>query len=267
MTLNTSMKERQVDAGGVIYREGDAGDAVFILQAGEVEILRDSDDEAVRLAVLQRGAIFGEMGVLRDKPRSTTVRALSDCTMIVLSKAEFLAAFGGEDSLALQLIRMLCGRLLKADEFIMEHQAPLSDVAVSKIGRLRLVASAPPVKTQIGLDGIEISALPFRIGCHAQADRGASVSDRQLLLRSPGNFQVAGQHLIIENQDGHLIARDLGSHLGTLVNGVRIAHFERQAEADLNFGSNDVQLGSIDSPYRFQIIVEAANGGQSSLFE
>ena len=106
-----TMKERRVAAGGVIYREGDPGDAVLVIREGEVEVLRETDGETVRLAVLRRGAIFGETGVLRDKPRSTTVRALGEVKMIALSKADFLAAFGGENSLALPLLRMLCERL------------------------------------------------------------------------------------------------------------------------------------------------------------
>ena len=110
MTQSKSKNERQIEAGGLIYREGDPGDAVFVIQEGEVEILRETNGEVVRLAVLSRGAIFCEMGVLRDKPRSTTVRALQETKMIVLSKPDFLDAFGDENnSLALRLLRMLCG--------------------------------------------------------------------------------------------------------------------------------------------------------------
>ena len=90
MANRRTMKERQVAAGGVIYREGDPGNAVFVVQEGEVEILRETDGETLRLAVLRRGAIFGEMGVLRDKPRSTTVRALSETKMIALPEEGLL---------------------------------------------------------------------------------------------------------------------------------------------------------------------------------
>ena len=58
--------------------------------------------------------------------------------------------------------------------------------------------------------------------------------------------------------DGRLMVRDLGSYLGTVVNGTRIAHFEQSASADLLFGDNSVQTGGLDSAYRFRIIVERA---------
>ncbi|HJN59682.1 MAG TPA: cyclic nucleotide-binding domain-containing protein, partial [Alphaproteobacteria bacterium] len=61
MTQSKSKNERQIEAGGLIYREGDPGDAVFVIQEGEVERLRETNGEVVRLAVLSRGAIFGEM--------------------------------------------------------------------------------------------------------------------------------------------------------------------------------------------------------------
>jgi len=261
------MKERQVENGSVIYREGDAGDAVFILQEGEVEILRQAKGEEVRLAVLRQGAIFGEIGVLRNKPRSTTVRALSNTRMIVLPRDEFIAAFGGENSLALKLIRMLCLRLLKADEQLLETHQTTTNTEISKIGRIRLLPDSPAVKTQIGSKGIEVCHLPYQIGCHGAADRRASVTATELLLRAEDDFQADDSHLTISNQNGHLVACDMDSHLGTLVNDVRIAHFEPDVKAVLCFGSNSVQLGSVDSPYRFRIIVEPADGKRSGLIE
>ncbi len=259
MTQSKSKNERQIEAGGVIYREGDPGDAVFVIQEGEVEILRETDGKAVRLAVLSRGSIFGEMGVLRDKPRSTTVRALQETKMIVLSKPDFLNAFGGEkDSLALRLLRMLCGRLMEADEHLLERQNPVTGTAIKKVGKILLLPDSHMIETQIGSRGIEITDLPYVIGCHTIADHRTNLAPAELLIRSPGNFQVSGKHVIIEDHNGFLVARDLGSHLGTLVNGVRVAYFEQEDEASLNFGDNGVQLGSIDSPFRFRMIVERA---------
>ena len=253
-----TMKERRVAAGGVIYREGDPGDAVLVIREGEVEVLRETDGETVRLAVLRRGAIFGETGVLRDKPRSTTVRALGEVKMIALSKADFLAAFGGENSLALPLLRMLCERLSRADDQLIEHQIFTTGARRDEVGRMRLLPASPEAEAQIGSDGIEIAGLPYRIGRHALADDKTSTSASELLLRCPGSSQVSPQHLAIEARDGRLVVRDLGSHLGSVVNGIRVAHFEQSEESDLRFGDNEVQLGGLDSPYLFRIIIERA---------
>ena len=58
MANSNMTKERQVPAGGVIYREGDPGNAVYVLQEGEVEILRETGGETQRLAVLQKAVPF-----------------------------------------------------------------------------------------------------------------------------------------------------------------------------------------------------------------
>lgn len=252
------MEERLIAADSVIYREGDAADAVFIVHAGKVDISRETEGETVSLANLGPGAIFGEMGVLRDRPRSTTVRAMDETTILVLPKAEFLDAFGGENSLALTLVRMLCARLSQADDEIVQHKISAGEVRLDRIGAIRLEPASPEVEPHIGRDGIEIADLPFRIGRHALADRRTSVSASSLTLRAPRSLQVALQHLSIEAGDGGLIVRDLGSHLGTMVNGIRAAHFEQSDECALHFGKNHLQLGGQDSPYRFWVTVERA---------
>lgn len=236
---------------------------MFVLEEGKVEILREVGGESVRLAILSQGAIFGEMGVLRDKPRSTTVRSLTDTKFVVLPKVDFLKAFGGKNSLALKLLRMLCGRLLKADEYILEHQdTKASNGIEKKFGKIRLLPASRAIEIQIGLDGIEITDFPYYIGRHIKSGRQTSVSETGLLFRSPENMPVAGRHLTIEERDSHLIARDLGSHLGTMVNGVRIADFEESMECALRFGDNEIQLGGIESPYKFRIIVDHASEGE-----
>jgi CRP-like cAMP-binding protein len=264
MANSNLTKERQVPAGGVIYRAGDPGNAVYVLQEGEVEILRETGGETQRVAVLRRGAIFGEMGVLRNKPRSTTVRALSETRMIALSKDDFLDSFGGENSLALPLLRMLCDRLSQAGNYNAAHQISTNDVRPHDVGRMRLLPASSNVEAQIGGDGIEISELPFRIGRHALADDRTSASETELLLRAPGSMQISPEHLIIQARDGRIVLRDLGSQVGTIVNGVLIAHFEQTDEVTLQFGDNEVQLGGLDSPYRFRIIIERVDEDEAA---
>jgi len=60
------------------------------------------------------------------------------------------------------------------------------------------------------------------------------------------------------------VVRDLESDLGTLVNGLRIAQFERSGAADLRFGENRIQAGGLESPYRFHVIVEREAAGTRS---
>lgn len=252
------MKETYHSAGEIIYREGDPGDSVYIIQDGQVEVLRDIDGENVCLAVLRKGAIFGEAGVLREKPRSTTTRALDAVSLVRISKETFLSTFRRDSPLALPLLRMLCDRLAQLDDRLPGGPIAGETARMDEVARIRLLPAGPEMETQIGSDGIEIGELPYRVGRQPRPGEPPHAASSELALRSQGSEQLSIRHFSIAEHDGVLVFQDLGSHLGTLVNGLRVAHFEQSDTAGLVFGENIVQAGGIESPYRFRVIVERA---------
>lgn len=257
------MKETNFRAGEIIYREGDPGDAVFILTKGEIEVLRDVDGKPVRLAVLRTGAIFGEMGAIRSKPRSTTVRTMGDVTLMTISAETFLSTFRRDNPLALSILQMLCERLLQADNRLMEQHIYVEGARADKVKVIRLLAASPEVESQIGSEGMTVGKLPFHVGRSALSGESAGANRAELMLHALAG-QMSPLQFAIEVHEGRLTVHDLGSHLGTLVNGVRIAHFERADMADLRFGENRIQAGGQESPYRFHVIVERKDSAAKS---
>ncbi len=82
-------------AGEALFRQGDASDVVYLIEEGEVEVLRElADGSTTTLAVLGPGRYIGELGPLLGLQRSATVRATSDCTLQVLSPQAFRAVVG-----------------------------------------------------------------------------------------------------------------------------------------------------------------------------
>ena len=75
--------------GAYVFREGDAGDAMYIIQEGEIEILQKSRKTEVRLAVLEEGDFFGEMAILEDQPRVASARAAGDCALLRIDASTF----------------------------------------------------------------------------------------------------------------------------------------------------------------------------------
>ncbi|MEX2269069.1 MAG: cyclic nucleotide-binding domain-containing protein, partial [Acidimicrobiia bacterium] len=69
----------------VVFQQGDASDALYVIQEGRIAIAAQSGDgrESV-LAVLEDGALFGELPLFDDEPRSADARALTDSTVIEL---------------------------------------------------------------------------------------------------------------------------------------------------------------------------------------
>lgn len=110
-------RPRQFAAGEVVFSEGDQGDALFVLQRGEVEVvMRAPGDGAEKaLAVLAPPASFGEMSLVDREVRSATVRARTECIALQLT-AENFTAFRkrSRDGFTLFLVnvaRVLSGRL------------------------------------------------------------------------------------------------------------------------------------------------------------
>lgn len=78
-----------VAAGGVLIRQGDPADAFYVVSSGSFEVVQQVEDGEVRLAEVGPGATLGEIGLLDDRPRSATVRALTDAEVVRLDRATF----------------------------------------------------------------------------------------------------------------------------------------------------------------------------------
>ena len=77
----------EIEQGGEIFHEGEAGAFMCIVNSGKVSILKtDHDGENVGIATLQAGRAFGEMAVLDGERRSATCVAETECTLLTLSK-------------------------------------------------------------------------------------------------------------------------------------------------------------------------------------
>lgn len=101
------VRPREVSAGEFVFREGDAGDRLYIVHDGAVEVLKErplGDHE--RLAVRRGGEALGELSLLSDAPRSVSVRAVEHTRLLEIDRAGFDELLGGE-SMAVRLMRGL----------------------------------------------------------------------------------------------------------------------------------------------------------------
>jgi CRP/FNR family transcriptional regulator, cyclic AMP receptor protein len=101
---------RTVPAGTVIFEEGDAGQEMFGVISGEVELrLRNG-----RVLILGPDDIFGEMALVDSSPRSATAVAVAETTLAVVDRRRFLFLVGETPSFALQVMSNLAERLRAA---------------------------------------------------------------------------------------------------------------------------------------------------------
>ena len=82
---------RHFRPGDVILRQGEIGDQFYIIESGEVEILREEPGKAdQRLGIRSAGTSFGEIALLKGVPRTATVRCLTSVDVIMLARHNFL---------------------------------------------------------------------------------------------------------------------------------------------------------------------------------
>ncbi|WP_172806050.1 cyclic nucleotide-binding domain-containing protein [Bradyrhizobium erythrophlei] len=104
------IRELQLKAGDILFRAGDAGDALYIVARGTVEVLTDTTTEsktaAGPIAVLGAGHTFGEMSLLSGGPRTATIRAAEDSGLLKIGREDFeeLVAADGELARAVKRI-------------------------------------------------------------------------------------------------------------------------------------------------------------------
>jgi CRP/FNR family transcriptional regulator, cyclic AMP receptor protein len=109
-------------AGSVLFRKGDAGGAMYLIEGGRVRIhLHDRDGVEVTLAELAAGDFFGEMSILDGKPRSATATVAEDARLAVLSRTHFHEFVRGNPDLAVSMLAALTERLRHTDEMLRQR--------------------------------------------------------------------------------------------------------------------------------------------------
>jgi CRP-like cAMP-binding protein len=109
---------REFRAGDVLFREGERGEVMYVIQSGLVQLLKRVGDEERPLATLGRGEFLGEMAILNEKPRTATAVVLEDARCLVIDGKTLEAMITKSPEIAMRLIKKLAGRLDSADELI-----------------------------------------------------------------------------------------------------------------------------------------------------
>lgn len=99
-----------LEAGEVMFREGDEGDHAFVITEGELEILKTSGTREILLAVRRPGEMIGEMALLQAAPRSATVRVRRDARLICIPKAALDGLLATSPSAARGLFNVILKR-------------------------------------------------------------------------------------------------------------------------------------------------------------
>src|SRR5438270_5975371 len=121
--LRSLLDAEQRPTGSPLFRAGDAGDAMYLIEEGRVRIhIRDADGDDVTLAELARGDFFGEMAILDGKPRSASATIVEDARLAVLQRDDFLGFVRRSPEVSLKMLAAITTRLRKTDD-LLRHRA------------------------------------------------------------------------------------------------------------------------------------------------
>jgi ATP-binding cassette, subfamily B, bacterial HlyB/CyaB len=145
--LASHMTECFLRTGDTVFEQGQAGDAFFVVVSGRARVVaKDSANREVSLAVLKRGDHFGELALLLDVPRSSTVRAADDLVLLRLDRPEFVKALTDHPELRVALERYLkefaIRDFLKRFTALGSVPAPLLRQIVEQLEELNVAAGA-----------------------------------------------------------------------------------------------------------------------------
>jgi len=102
--------------GEVLFREGEAGDAMYMIRAGRMAVLRGSYDEPLILGYRDAGEVIGEMALIDDLPRSATVVAVDEAQLLRITREDFKHLLEESSMIDRNLMHKLSIRLRAADD-------------------------------------------------------------------------------------------------------------------------------------------------------
>jgi CRP-like cAMP-binding protein len=115
-------------AGDELCREGDVGDAAYIILSGEAEVLVDTPRGPLAVATLTRNDIIGEIAVLCDVPRTASVKALTDLETLKVSKDNFFHLMTQFPQIGIQVMSELAARLHHTTQALTSARARLAEL-------------------------------------------------------------------------------------------------------------------------------------------
>jgi len=263
-------------AGSVVFREGDAGADMFIIESGQVDILRKArGDEPV--ASLGPGDFFGEMAMLEDQPRFAGAIARSNVRALRVERSAFTDMLKQNVEIAVRIMRKLAARQRRAEQRAQD--------ALAELGRLKSAAPVAAAPREPARRAAPVEAKPAEEPARtvppppppppAQNLALRHVASGQVLLFEPDrneflvgrpdpvtgtqpeinlgpfdmNRTLSRRHAKILREGGlYSVREEVGTTNGTFVNGERIktgTAVVLKPRDRLRFGSIEVELISV----------------------
>jgi ABC-type multidrug transport system ATPase subunit/CRP-like cAMP-binding protein len=208
LSVAGALEQVDLRAGEPVFREGEDGDAMYIIAHGQARAVSDAATEKVIFAHLGPGEFFGEMSLMTGEPRSAAVIATTDLSLLRLRKAHFEALLDKHPDVSEEIAEVLMGRVQRGNQFRFQNEAFPS-------------FTLTPERASVAI--------------------GRS-DDNDLVIADP---RLASHHARIQRADGHWKIEDLGTQAGTYVNRRRVREAVLTDGDEIWVGTNRVFLDGL----------------------
>ena len=272
-----------VSAGSFVFREGDTGSDMYIIESGSVEVLRGARG-STPIATLGPGDFFGEMAILEDQPRFAAVRAVSASRLLRVDRAAFADMLRENFEIAVRIMRKLVARLRRTEELL---QATQSELDLLKRGEVRppsnphvafppretvradlskpRASTATPSRSVPTIDPSKLGKSIKLVHVESGSEFALSATKAEMLIGRPDPVtgvlpeinlgpldtqrSLSRRHAKIVNEGGLMFLREeVGTTNGTFVNGERISTGQARPLAvgdTLRFGSVELKVETL----------------------
>src|ERR687886_456789 len=148
--LLSNAVKHEYPPGRAVVMEDSWGNAIYFVVSGWVKVRRLSNDRAVSMAILGRGAFFGEMAILDESPRSNDVLALSPVRLLSVTAQRFIQTLFKDPQLHHRMLQLMVRRLRLTNIRIQRrHQPPAVKLANTLVGLAQSYGQSTEKGTEI----------------------------------------------------------------------------------------------------------------------
>jgi hypothetical protein len=236
-------------AGEFVFKQGDNGTDMYLIEEGQIELLVDRDGTNRQLAVLDVGDFFGDLSLLEGTPRDTSARALSTYRLVKLDRGAFEQVVQENVAIAIRMIQILSHRLRDAQEVPL-HAAVRQPLPAPALEAIQSGAPGAVVRDAWLVhpsSGAEFRLAEGRDSTMGRMDRTTRVAPDVDLAGVDTERTLSRRHAkILRKTEGLFLKEEDGVRNGTFVNGSRLSP---GAEVRLKHG-DQIRLGRVELVFR-----------------
>lgn len=203
--LESELELVWIQGGQTLFRQGDPGDALYLVVTGKMRVLNEDAGDAQALAEIGRGGAVGEMALIDGQPRSATVVAARDSQLAKLSKSGFERLASGRQALLMILVRKLVSRARESAAGAKPHPPAVNAITVASLGPLksasldgfanRLSAAFSQIGRTVRVDG---AALDIYAGKPGISQAGDSEAGNARVLDLLSKLETSHRYVIYQ---------------------------------------------------------------------